>query len=72
MRKIYRGWLKIAHLMGQVMTTLLMTVVYLLIVPFFLFIKLKDPLRIKQSAVESYWEPWLPEKEILEDFYRLS
>ncbi len=64
--------MKMTRHLGHGMTIILMTAIYFLIIPFFLLLKLKDPLRLKQSATQSYWEPWLPEKEGLEDFYRLS
>jgi hypothetical protein len=72
MRRMYRGWLRIANFLSRAMTIIVMTLVYFLIIPFFLFVRRKDPLNMKVSVDQSYWQDWLPENESLEDFYHLS
>ncbi len=69
---IYRCWMKVAFFIGRIMTTLMFTIVYFLIIPFFLILKLKDPMRTRKSHAQSYWEDWPYKNETLEDFYYLS
>ena len=68
-KALWRTWLKIAHLIGKVNTTLLLSVFYLLFIGLAKLgelISRQDPLDRKWKDRESYWkkrEECKPEKE---------
>ncbi|MFH0980806.1 MAG: hypothetical protein V2A79_04625 [Planctomycetota bacterium] len=54
---IYVVWMTGATYIGVVMTFVLLTVLYFVLLPVFSLIRLKDPLRLKlRGPGESYWE----------------
>ena len=57
---VYRGWMRFAHVLGIVNTTLLLTIVFVLVVVpiriVWLIIR-KDPLRIRSTGIASHWIP---------------
>ncbi|MCP4593890.1 MAG: hypothetical protein GY842_24410 [bacterium] len=56
-RPVYVGWMSAAMGIGTVMTFVMLTVLFIVLLPVFSLIRLKDPLRIKLKAKgESYWE----------------
>jgi hypothetical protein len=56
-RRLYAGWMTTALALGAVMTRVLFTVVFVVLLPFFALIRFRDPLRKKLTA-ESYWEDY--------------
>lgn len=56
-RPVYVVWMTAATYIGTVMTFVLLSVLFLVLLPVFSLIRLKDPLRMKLlRAGESYWE----------------
>ncbi len=56
-RRIYVVWMTAAVGIGVVVTFVLLTILYFVLLPFFLFIRLKDPLRLARSrSADSFWE----------------
>ncbi len=54
---IYVGWMSAAMFLGAIMTAVLMTVLFIVLLPVFSLIRFADPLRMKlKPADESYWE----------------
>lgn len=54
-RILYIGWMTPALWLGLVMTTVLLTVLYFLLLPWFALIRFRDPLRLRRHG-GSYWE----------------
>ncbi len=54
-RLVYIAWMTAATTMGKIMTPVLFTLLYVVILPVFSLIRLKDPLRIKKKACQTYW-----------------
>jgi hypothetical protein len=54
-KKLWQGWKRFAHKLGVAQTYIIVTLFYWLIVPFFSLIRLKNPLRLRQSADRSFW-----------------
>lgn len=56
---IYKPWMAGAMVMGVVMTAVLMSVLFIVVVPIFSLIRFTDPLRMRLSKdpSDSYWEP---------------
>jgi hypothetical protein len=46
----------LASYLGMVMTTLLLSVLFFVLLPIFSLIRLKDPLRLKLRSAGTYWE----------------
>ena len=65
-KPIYVGWMTVAMWMGAVMTPLLLTILFIAILPFFALIRFKDPLRLKLKPSGSYWEPHKPHEHTVE------
>lgn len=69
LRLLYKPWMAMGHILGLVMTTVLMTVIYFtLLVPFTL-IRRRDPLRTRLGG-STYWEPHNNPEPTLERFRR--
>jgi hypothetical protein len=63
LRRLYRGWLAFARLVGRFNTALVLTVIYFLVIPLFAIWRIKDPLRLSRRwRGESGWTE-LPEEE---------
>ncbi|GMV98237.1 MAG: hypothetical protein HRF43_06015 [Phycisphaerae bacterium] len=69
-RRVFVAWMTLAAGMGWVMTHLLLTLLFFLFLPFFLFIRAKDPLRRRPERRESYWEPHRPHEPTLDRMAR--
>ena len=69
-RRVYAGWMTAAMLLGAVMTRVLFTVLFVVLLPIFALIRLRDPLR-KRLDAESYWEPHERDEPTLERVSRL-
>ncbi len=54
-RWIYVGWMTGAQAIGFVMTNILLTLMFFILLPPFALLRLRDPLRKKLGAA-SYWE----------------
>ena len=69
--RAYGPWMKMAEILGAIMTRILLTVFYFtLLVPFTL-IRFSDPLRLKLSRdIKSFWVPSRPAEATLERFRR--
>ena len=67
-KKIYRGWMKFAVFLGAVMTTILCTILFVVLLPPFALIRLKDPLRMRLEDTDSYWEDYHPPEPTVERF----
>lgn len=70
--RIYRAWKRLARRWGELVGALAMSLIYLLIVPLFLFLRLRDPLQLRNTRATSYWGDWPYGEESLEDFFRMS
>lgn len=58
LKALWRGWKKVAHVIGVVNTTILLAVFYLVFLGFAKSISLllkKDPLASKAGDLEGYW-----------------
>lgn len=54
---VYVAWMSAAFAIGGVMTVVLMSVLFVTLLPVFSLVRLKDPLRLRlKPAGESYWE----------------
>lgn len=67
---VYVGWMTAAMYLGIVMSTLMLSVLYFVLLPVFSLIRLKDPLRLKLKTGGSYWEPHTPADTSLERMKR--
>ncbi len=63
--RVYGVWMTAAAWLGAVMTLILLTVLFVVLLPVFTFIRLGDPLR-KRAAGGSYWEDHRREDPSLE------
>ncbi|MBF8248748.1 MAG: hypothetical protein HW374_1548 [Bacteroidetes bacterium] len=59
-RTLYNWWMKFAHVLAVVNTTLLLTIVYVVLIgPMSLvaWVLRKDPLRHRTENLSSFWQP---------------
>jgi hypothetical protein len=69
-RRVYVVWMTGAAGIGIAMTFMLLTILYVVVLPIFSLIRLKDPLRLRRRGPdESYWEehvdhPATPERTL--------
>jgi hypothetical protein len=58
-RTVYVVWMSVAVPIGVVMTTILLTVLFVVLLPLFsLVVRFSDPLRKKLMQADSYWEDY--------------
>lgn len=55
-KALYVVWMSAAMKIGGVVTLILLTVLYVLLLPVFSLIRLGDPLRMRRKKDGSYWE----------------
>ena len=55
-KPVYVVWMTGAMYLGIVMSTIMLTVLFFVLLPVFSLIRFKDPLRLKLKASGSYWE----------------
>lgn len=58
---VNRGWMALAEMLGVIMTRVILAIVFYLVVTPIGFIKRLrgwDPLRLRATSSESYWEPY--------------
>jgi hypothetical protein len=53
--RLHAAWMKVARAIGIGFTFAIFTVLFAVLLPLFLFVRLKDPLR-KRLGAASYWE----------------
>ena len=53
--RLHAAWMRLARAIGIATTLVIFTVLFVLFLPFFLFVRLQDPLR-KRTGAASYWE----------------
>lgn len=66
-RPVYVAWMSAAMFMGMIMTFLVLSVLFIILLPWFSFIRLADPLGIKPKPDgESYWRDHVDQEPVLE------
>ncbi len=72
LKPLYGPWMKFGLFLGIIMTAVMMTVLYIIVLPVFSLIRLKDPLRFKMNKdpKASYWEPHTMSESTIERFSR--
>ena len=70
-KPIYVTWMTVTMPIGAVMSTVLLTVIYVFVLPpFSLIVRHKDPLRRKRTRTDSYWEDYKPHEPTIERMRR--
>jgi hypothetical protein len=69
-RSIYLLWMTGAMYAGMVTTFIMLTVLFVTVLPAFSLIRLADPLRLKVRQTGSYWEQSSPHETTLERMRR--
>lgn len=70
-KPVYVAWMSIALLIGLVMSTILLTVLFLVLLPVFsIVVRAADPLRRRLKIDGSYWEDYKPHESTLERMRR--
>ena len=70
-RALYVGWMSVVVPVGLVMSTVMLTVLFVLLLPVFsLVVRAGDPLRKKLKPDGSYWEDYKPHEPTLERMQR--
>jgi len=68
--RLYVAWMLFGAGIGRVMLPIVMTIMFLIFLPFFSLIRFWDPLRMKLKPTGSYWEPHKPHEPTLERMRR--
>lgn len=72
-RNVYVAWMSVATAIGVVMSTILLTLMYVLLLPWFVpFVRRSDPLRRRRHDGETYWEDCKPYAPTLDRMRRIS
>ena len=70
-RALYVGWMSAVVPIGIVMSTIMLTVLFIVILPIFsVIVRLGDPLRKKLNTGASYWEDSKPYEHTIERMRR--
>lgn len=70
-KPIYVVWMTVAAATGIVMSTIMLTVLFVLFVPLFsVIVRMGDPLGKKRSAGGTYWEDYKPHEPTIERMRR--
>ena len=70
-KPVYVTWMRATAPIGMVMSTILLTLVFVLVLPpFALIVRMGDPLR-KRLGGDTYWEDYKPHEPTLERMRRL-
>jgi len=70
-RPVYVVWMTVANALGVVMSTVLLTVLFVLVLPWFsLIVRWGDPLRKRLKPDGSYWEDYKRHEPTLERMQR--
>lgn len=70
LKSIWAAWKRFAYILGKIQTTILLTLIYFLIIPFFSLVRLKDPLS-KRLGGSSYWQAFKKHPTTLEQFQKM-
>ena len=71
-RPVYVTWMSAVVPIGIVMSTIMLTLLFVLMLPIFsLIVRMGDPLRRKRTTHESYWEDYTAYEPTLERMKRL-
>ena len=65
-RRLYVVWMTGAMTLGIGVTTVLLSVLFVILLPLFSLIRLADPLRLRMKSTGSYWEEPTPHEATLE------
>lgn len=65
-RVLYVFWMTGAMYLGTVVTTIMLSVLFVILLPLFSLIRLADPLRLRLRSSGSYWEEPTPHEATLE------
>lgn len=70
-RPVYVAWMTVANAMGIVMSTALLTVLFVVLLPWFsLVVRFGDPLRKRLKSEGSYWEDYKPRQPTIDRLRR--
>ena len=70
-RRVYVFWMSVAMAIGAVVTTILLTILFVVLLPWFsVIVRLGDPLRKKLNASGTYWEEYKPYPATMERLQR--
>ncbi len=70
-RPVYVAWMSAVVPIGVAMSTIMLTLLFILLLPVFsLIVRVGDPLRKKLGAQDSYWEDYRPYEPTLERMKR--
>ena len=70
-RVVYVAWMSAAMAIGTVMSTILLTILFIALLPIFsLIVRIGDPLRRRSSSKETYWEDYRPHEATIERMRR--
>jgi hypothetical protein len=69
-RFVYIIWMTAASALGAMVTFVVLSLVYVLLLPPFALIRLTDPLRIGARRAETYWEDYPPDEPTVERMKR--
>ncbi len=71
-RRVFEFWMVGSEWLGRIFSTVLLTVLFfVLLPPFSLIVRRKDPLRKRLTPGKSYWEPATPHEPTLERMRRM-
>ena len=70
-KPVYVVWMTVATFIGSIMTTIMLTVLFIVLLPVFsLIVRMGDPLRKKLTPGGSYWEKYKPHEASIERMKR--
>jgi len=69
--RLYIAWMTMAVAIGTVMSVVMLSLMFLIILPVFSLIRLSDPLKLKRKAAGSYWEDHPPHEPTIERMSRM-
>ena len=70
-RIIYVVWMSVGGKIGIVMSTLMLSLLFFILLPVFsIIVRMGDPLRKKLSNGDTYWEDYKPHEPTLDRMYR--
>lgn len=70
-KQLWQAWKKFAHVLGRVQTTILLTVIYFLFIPFFTLFQIpKDPLK-KRLLGDTYWQTFKGKPLDIDNFRKM-
>lgn len=69
--RLYIAWMTMAVAIGTVVSFVMLSLLFLVLLPVFSLIRLRDPLRLKLDSSGSYWEDHRPHEPTLERMMRM-